>query len=237
MTTTAIPSEPAPPSNGTDPADETQPLSAFVQGTLRLHFAHGAEVTRQVSQEDARSVLAMQKEDRTNDQIDWHSQHWFTWQPDQIVYTSFDTNRDQNWKIAPADRQRLIDAGHPGGVIASLVAYWSSQERRSEPCYSVRAVVALYTFARDGADRETWQAAARALEGRRGAAKLARAFKDADSPVVPDDHAEPEDEPTSAAASAPEGSVAAEDEREANAAEDETDRVPAAPDTPEESER
>lgn len=203
MTTTPTPEPTVPAIHEGDPADEPHPLSAYVKGTLRFHFAGGAVVEREGSQQDARAVLAMQQDEQTNDRIGWESLHWFQWQPSHLVFSSYDAHPDQNWAIDPGERQKLANAGHRHGVISSLVGYWELQDRRTEPAYSVRAIVALHQFARDGVDRKTWEAAARALEGRRGAALFAQAGVRPTQPLAADDLAEPDDAPESEEPEAP----------------------------------
>ena len=166
--------------NHRDRADEPQPLSAYVKGTLRLQFSGGAVAERATSQYDARIVLAMQKEDRTSDSVGWASQQWFTWDDTAVVFSSFDAFRDQNWAISPEDRTKAESAGHPRGIIASLVDYWERSGRTDEPMYSVNAIVALYWLALDGTDRALWEAAAKAVEGRRGAEGVARVYREAE---------------------------------------------------------
>lgn len=165
-----------------DPCDVAQPLSAFVQGVLTVHFDQGAVATRRTAQMDARAFLEKQTGSENTDSVTWHAEHWFTWANERMVFSSFDADRDQNWEVTPNDRGRLSEAGHERGVIGSLLRLWERRGRGDEPSYSIRAVVSLHQFALDGADRATWEIAARTFEGAHGAVQIAKAWKDQTRP-------------------------------------------------------
>ncbi len=177
--TKSPPSGPGAIEGGSGLDDQAHPLSTFVRGTLRFHFAAGAVVEREGTQADARAVLAIQKDERISEEIGWDALHWFNYQGSQLVFCSFDARADQNWPISASDRDRLSNAGHPDGVVASLVRYWQRQDRRTEPRYSIHAVVALHRFACGGEDEASWEAAARMLEGDRGASLAAEMYRSA----------------------------------------------------------
>ena len=190
-----------------DSLDVVHPLSAYVNGLLTVHFNGGDIVEHRTSQLDARAFLAKQTHDEKSDDITWEARSWFTWTKDRVVFASFSADSDQNWSIPPEDRRRLAKAGHPYGVIASLVSLWSGSGRGAEPEYSIRSIVTLHQTARDGTERAIWEAAARTCAGTRGAAVLASLLRgdepergpseeDDEGPRVnlhADDEAEPDD--------------------------------------------
>jgi hypothetical protein len=199
--------------------DVAHPLSAYVHGLLTVHFGGGAIVKHRMSQLDARAFLAKQTDDEHSDEITWESRSWFTWARDRVVFASFSADRDQNWPITPEDRRRLTKAGHPHGVIASLVSLWGESGRCAEPGYSIRSIVTLHQTARDGADRTIWEAAARTCAGTRGAAILASLLRDDEPQSAPSEEqdgegpgvdlrADDEAEPDDAAEAAPGGRTA-----------------------------
>ncbi|QWF21780.1 hypothetical protein KM427_23115 [Nocardioides sp. LMS-CY] len=183
--------------------DVAHPLSAYVHGVLTIHFDGGAAVTREASQLDARGFLAKQKEAESSDAVTWETRSWFHWASSRVVFSSFDADRDQTWAIRAGDRRRLAKTGHDRGVVASLVEFWASRDERREPLYSIRAMVLLHQTALSGVERGTWEAVARAYEGERGAAFLARTYRDARGRVsipvdvndedVVDDEAQPDE--------------------------------------------
>lgn len=186
----------SPNANRADPLDVPQPLSAFVRGVLTVHFEGGAVVSRATSQWDARDFLSKQKGAEGNDHLTWESAHWFSWAEERVVFTSFDTETDQNWELTPDERRRLSKAGHEHGVVASLVTLWGATGRADEPAYSLRAIVTLNQMALDGSSRMAWEASARLLEGANGADRVAQAWEKAgaqpDGSIVADDGAEPD---------------------------------------------
>jgi len=188
MTAQSAAESPVEPSDQTpvEPVDEAQPLSAYVRGTLSLHFDGGAVVTRRAAQLDARAFLNKQKDAEESDEVTWNSRRWFTWASEHVVYSAFDADIDQNWEITPRDRRHLAFAGHPHGVIASLVRFWERRGRRDEPMYSPRVVVGLYFMALDGVGRRAWEVAARVFEGTDGAAHAARDWADFDRGPMPE---------------------------------------------------
>lgn len=186
----------SPSANRADPLDVPQPLSAFVRGVLTVHFESGAVVSRAMSQWDARDFLSKQKGAESSDHLTWESAHWFSWVDERVVFTSFDTETDQNWELTPDERRRLSKAGHGHGVIVSLVTLWGTTGGADEPAYSLRAIVALHQMALDGTSRMAWEASARLLEGADGADRVAQAWEKAgaepDGSIVADDGAEPD---------------------------------------------
>jgi len=175
------PQDPTDYSAGGDRSDDAAlPLSGYVRGTLRVYFQGGAVVERPAAQADARAFLAMQKDERGTDHVDWMSRQWFTWDPAKVVFSSFDAYKDQNWPISPEDRRKLEAAGHPKGIVTSLVDYWTARNRRTEPTYSVQAIAALHSLALETPDRKIWEAAAKAFEGQ-GSTFLARARQAAET--------------------------------------------------------
>ena len=159
--------------------DIAHPLSAYVHGVLTIHFDGGAAVTREASQCDARAFLVKQKAAESADAVTWETRSWFHWDSSRVVFSSFDADRDQSWAVSPDDRRRLAKAGHAWGVVGSLLDFWASRDERREPLYSIRALVLLHQTALSGVERGTWEVVARAYEGERGAALLARKYRDA----------------------------------------------------------
>jgi hypothetical protein len=211
-----------------DPADIPHPLSTAVKGRLRIHFENGGGVVeRACSQYDARAFLAQQQKDQATDLVDWDTPAWFSWKASKVVFSSFDADRDQNWNIAPEDRERLAKAGHRHGVVRSLVDFWERQERGDEPAYSIAALVALHFLALDGVERWVWESAARVYEGERGAALMARLNRKADKASSQargtdeqvDDHAEPEAGPDASSDGGIDDDGASQDGGEATASE------------------
>lgn len=180
---TAEPSPKTAPSPDDEPEvrddDIARPLSAFVHGVLTIHFDGGSPVNRQVSQFDARSFLDKQKDVESTDAVTWETRSWFHWDNSRVLFSSFDADRDQTWAVSPDDRRRLVKAGHSHGVVGSLVEFWENRDQRREPLYSIRAIVLLHHTALSGVERSTWEVVARAYEGERGAALLARTYRDA----------------------------------------------------------
>lgn len=207
-----------------EPIDEPQPLSAYVRGTLTVHFDGGAVATRRAAQIDARAFLRKQKDAEESDEVTWSSRSWFTWANEHVVYSSFDADADQNWEITSRDRVRLTHAGHPHGVVASLVRFWERRGRRDEPMYSPRVVVSLHHLALDGVSGRDWEAVARLFEGTAGAERAARAWR-ATRPMA-DDNApaeaaeEPSEEPEADQPDDVDGDSVQEDEGDGAASED-----------------
>lgn len=167
---------------------QAKPLTRWLVGTITLHFAEGAVVERKLYLEEARRMQAMLAETRAGDALDWHALAWFQFEGQQVVFSSFLAAEDGGWAMDPDEREAVAKAGHPHGVLRSLVDYWSGKNV-SEPEYSLLALHVLHRAAVEGMDRPEWESLARRTLGSTGARWLATGSHKPH--VEADDSAEP----------------------------------------------
>jgi len=185
----------------------SHPLSRWVVGRLKLHFDGGSVVERNVHLDEARRIRQVLDGEQESDALMWHALRWLQWDASRVVFTSFDVAEDGGWALDPDEREALVKAGHPHGILHSLVAYWSEQE--GEPKYSLFSLYELHRAAVAGMTRKDWEEMARRGQGDRGTQRLldaALGAKNVRPPSVQaDDDAQPAAsyEPTTSAAPEP----------------------------------
>lgn len=182
-------------------------LSHWVVGTFTFHFSEGSVVTQRMHLDEARRVEAMLSGTRESDALEWHALVWFHFDPERVVFGSFVVAEDGGWSMTPGDRDAVTKAGHPHGVLRSLLDCWA-ERRNSEPEYSLHALSLLNQAAVDGLDRKKWTQLTLAMQGKDGARRIADTIRgyQKSGPEQPtaDDLAEPEQAPATAASGAPE---------------------------------
>lgn len=151
------------------------PLSAWVRGTLTIHF-EGAVVKHPVSMEEAHRFDQMVNDRRSSDAVDWSAVKWFTFDSTKVLFSSFEPDEDYGWPLTPEERDRLAKSGHPHGILRSLLNHWASRDH--EPAYSPLVMHHLFKAAHEGTSSEVFYRLADKLEGEAGTRLFDRVLDD-----------------------------------------------------------
>lgn len=174
---------------------EPEPLTAWVRGTLRMHFAGGHVADIELCQETADRVRRQVEGREGPDHVEAAGSRWFQYSSSEVVLLEWSPGPDYGWgAITPTERTALRQAGHPKGTLGSLVRMWD--EEAHVPSFCAVALHYLHLSAKKGMPLREWERIARTLEGegaRRVLGDAAAEVPDLSDGV--DDSAVPEDAP------------------------------------------
>jgi hypothetical protein len=151
---------------------ELVPLAQWIRGTVRMHFSGGHVATLRMSQADAHEVQ-LQIDDRLGSlDVTW-SRSWIQYKSEDIVLLEWQADPELGWAPLRSDeKRRLAEAGHPHGILASLLHAWRTEGIRNDPRYCITALWTLHHLALSDITSDRWRQLAMSLEGEKGVARL-----------------------------------------------------------------
>lgn len=155
--------------------DEPIPLTAWIRGTLTIHFTGGTVVKHRTTLLDAHTFEQMMNKKRSSDALDWSATEWKQWRAKKVLFSTFEHDEDYGWRLTPEDRTQLNKNGHHHGILATLLNHWRNADL--EPSYNAVAMHLLFQNAKEH-DLASFAHLADILEGTQGANRIRTAIDD-----------------------------------------------------------
>jgi hypothetical protein len=152
-----------------------RPLSTWIRGTVRLTFRDGATASVQMSQAEARNLIALVRADKESDELAWSSLSWIVVRSACVDLLEFEPAPDLGWPMTAEQRDRMRSNGFERGPLYALRDMWLQEP---EPSFSANALRLLHASACIDPP-EVFEELAGDLEGEAGAVYARQIWDDA----------------------------------------------------------